>query len=100
MKVKLLKKIRKKYNWYFNKEGFPVLINHDKQTATVYNLELACLITNTKIEEVAIKIEVAPTIWCLRLMKRDILGIYGYSFDKSVYKIAIRNYKRKLTKNE
>ena len=98
MKVKLLKKIRKKYNWYFNKDGFPVLINHHKQTATVYNLELACKLTSTKIEDVPKVIEVSNTVWCLRLMKRDILGIYGYSFDKFIYKMAKRNYKRKLPK--
>jgi hypothetical protein len=98
MKVKLLKKIRKKYNWYFNKEGFPVLINHYKQTATIYNVELACLKTDTKVEDVQKVIEVPLTTWCLRIMKRDILGIYGYSFDRSIYKIAKRNYKRKLTK--
>lgn len=96
MKVKLLKKLRKKYSWYFNKDKFPVLLNHELKTVIVYDVdECASRFTN-KTKEVLLKeIEVEHHVWALRIMKRDILSRYGYSIEYSNYKLAMYRLKKK-----
>jgi hypothetical protein len=98
MKVKLLKKLRKKYNWYFNKDGFPVLIDHSNKIATVYDLEYLAKRANYTLEEIEVKVKVDHTEWAIRWLKGDILKEWDWKYDRSVYRLAMKKYNRKLTK--
>ena len=95
MKIKLLKKIRKRYNWYFNKEKYPVLIDHKKKIAKVYDLEYCCKVEDIEVKSVQIFIGCKKTEWALRIMKRDILSQYGWKISRVLYKQANRIYKSK-----
>ena len=96
MKVKLLKKIHKKYNWYFNKNNFPVLIDHYKKNVELYDLEYMCNRFNYTMEDVKEKVKVDHTEWALRCLKKDILDEYGWNISRVRYKLAIKRYKNKL----
>jgi hypothetical protein len=98
MKIKLLKKLRKKYNWYFNKDKFPVLINHIRKTVIVYDLEYLTQRNNYTLEDVEAKVKVDHTEWAIRHLKGDILDCYGWNMSEVRYKLAYKKYKRKLTK--
>lgn len=90
MKVKLLKKVRKKYNWYISEKGFPVLINHYKKDVTIVNLEWCCNKVNYKIEDVPKLITVSPEEWTWRWLKQLMLAEYGWSMGGVLYK-KLRN---------
>ena len=98
MKVKLLKKLRKRYNWYFNKDNFPVLIDHKEETVDIYDLESIMNRVNYSLEDVEAKVKVSHPEWALRFLKKDILGSFGWSLDKIRYKHSYKKYKRKLPK--
>jgi len=98
MKVKLLKKLRKRYNWYFNKDNFPVLIDHHYKNVTIYDLEYCMGVVKYTLQDVEAKVKVSHTEWALRFLKSDILKDYGWSTQKSLYKKANRNYKLRLIK--
>ena len=98
MKIKLLKKLRKRYNWYFNKDKFPVLIDHLEKTATVYDLEYVSGRAKYTMEDVKEKVKVDHTEWALRMMKLDTLKKWGWEIGKSTYRLATRKYNKKLTK--
>jgi hypothetical protein len=98
MKVKLLKKLRKRYNWYFNNDGFPVLIDHYNKNVTIYDLEYLTYKLKYTIQDLEAKVKVSHTEWALRWLKTDILKDYGWSVHKSFYKKANKRYKLRLTK--
>jgi hypothetical protein len=98
MKVKLLKKIRKRYNWYFNNEKFPVFIDKVKKTAKIYDLEYMSNRYNYSLEDVKEKVKIDHTEWALRCLKMDIIGPYGWDMSRVRYKLALKKYKRKLPK--
>lgn len=97
MKVKLLKKIKKRYNWYFNKAKYPILIDHLSKKAVIYDLEYCIERSGVKIEDVKCE----HTEWALRLLKQDILTKYGWFFterwNRLNYKLANSYHKAKLT---
>jgi hypothetical protein len=90
MKAKLLKKLRKKYNWYFNKDGFPILIKHVTKTVIVYDLEYCCNLFAYTPEDLEKYVKVPHQKWALRLLKRDILTRYGYTLDKIFYRKSLQ----------
>ena len=98
MKVKLLKKLRKRYNWYFNKDKFPVLIDHYKKKCIIYDLQYVSALNKYTLEDVQQKVKVSHDEWALRHLKTDILGKYGWDINKVHYEIAVRRYKLKLIK--
>lgn len=98
MKVKLLKKLKKRHEWYFNKEGFPVLIDHYERKATVYDLEYMRQRYSYSLEDVEKNVVVPHQVWALRRLKMDIMGEYGYSMDYCIYKYALRRLKAKKRK--
>jgi hypothetical protein len=98
MKVKLLKKIKARYNWYFNKDSFPVLIDHKEKRVTIYDLEYMCEYYKYSLEDVKEKVKVPHTEWALRRMKLDLLFEHGYQMNRSIYRIATRKYKSMLSK--
>lgn len=96
MKTKLLKKLHKRYSWYFNKEGFPVLLNHKKERVILYDIEYCMNLNNYTPEDVLVKIKVPYQEWALRIMKRDILTSFGWDIERVRYKIAKNKLKSKL----
>ncbi len=95
MRTKLLKKLKKKYDWYFNKEGFPVLIQHKIEHAEVIDLEYCLNYYNVDKD---VKLEISQQEWALRCLKNKILGPYGYHYTRSNYRLAQRNLKRNQPK--
>ena len=98
MKTKLLKKLHKTYDWYFNNDGFPVLINHVKKSATLYDVEYVCERVKYKVEDLPTLVEIPHTEWALRMMKLDILKEYGWDMSHVKYKIATKILKQKRNK--
>ena len=98
MKVKLLRKIRKKYDWYFNKDGYPVLINYTDKTVVLYDLEYLCKRYEYKVDDLLALISVPYTEWAIRCLKTDILKKYGWSMNRTRYRIAILNLNRRRNK--
>jgi hypothetical protein len=98
MRTKLLKKLHKTYDWYFNNDGFPLLINHYKKSVTLYDVEYLCQRMNYKMEDLPKLIQVPHTEWALRAMKLDILQEYGWNMSRVRYKIATIRLKQKRNK--
>ena len=98
MKTKLLKKLHKRYNWYFNKDGFPVLIDHIKKEAFVYDVEFLCNRFGYKVEDLPTLVKVPLTEWALRNLKMDILKEYGWSMRRCNYKAAMSSFIQRLPK--
>jgi hypothetical protein len=98
MRTKLLKKLHKTYDWYFNNDGFPLLINHYKKSVTLYDVEYLCQRMNYKVEDLPTLVQVPHTEWALRMMKLDILQEYGWEMSRVRYKIATRRLKQKRNK--
>lgn len=93
MRVKLLKKVRKRGWVYFRKDKFPVLFIHEEQASRTYDLDYCIEITKTTDIE---SVEVDTHEWALRLLKRDFLKEYGYSFSRYQYRHYTKAYKRKI----
>lgn len=96
MKTKLLRKIHKRYNWYFNKDKFPVLIDHKTKRVTLYDLEYMCERFNYKLKDLPEFIKTPYHSWALNAMKLDILTNYGWTVRRTRYRIAVRRYKSKI----
>jgi hypothetical protein len=97
MKVKLLKKIRKRYSWIFNKKGYPVIIDKYTKSSWRYDYEY-CLRTFAENDEFKLSLEISKQEWCLRMLKRNFFSQYGYSLDKVFYKYRLRQI-NKIYKN-
>jgi hypothetical protein len=95
MKVKLLKKLRKKYSWYFNNEKCPVLINHKTKNVIVFNLKYCMKPINYTLEDVEKTVEIDHKLWFFRVFKKHLLGKYGWTVDKNTYRIAVLRFKQK-----
>ena len=95
MKVKLLKKVRKKYNWYLNSEGFPVLMDYRKKEVSVIDLDYyKRYFKYDSIQEVKDSIQVPEKVVCWRLLLTIMLKDFGYTIGNRWYKIAINKSKR------
>ena len=98
MKVKLLKNLRKRYEWYFNTDGYPILLDHLTQRVTIYDIEYLCQRRNYRVEDLPTIVKCPLTEWAWRFVKFDILSYYGWSFDHVQYKKALRKLNRKKNK--
>jgi hypothetical protein len=99
MKTKLLKKIRKRYEWYFNNDGFPVLIDHYKKIVTLYDVEYCTTRLGYKVDDLPTIVKVPLQEWAIRILKIDILGQYGWNINNVRYKIAVSRLKQKQKNN-
>lgn len=99
MKVKLLKKVRKKYGWYFNSDNDPVVLNHKTKRLQVYNLAYCMADSGYDDKKLKARVKIDYKVWALRIAKRDILSEFGYSLEKTWYKAAQRKLNRKLKKS-
>jgi hypothetical protein len=98
MKVKLLKKLRKRYAWYFNKNKFPVLIDHKKRSVTIYDLDYLMNKLSYTEEDIKQRVQVEHHEWALRWLKTDLLDEYGWKVNKSMYRKAVAKLKHKIAK--
>lgn len=98
MKVKLLKKVRKRYNWYFNNDKFPVLIDHHTKSCRVYDIEYLSWFYKYSLDDIKVKVKVQTHEWALRTLKTDILGEYGWRINRYFYRRGNKVYKLKLRK--
>lgn len=95
MQVKLLKKVRKRYNWYLNSNGFPVLMDHRKKEVTVIDLEYyRTYFKYETIQEVKEAIQVPEQTVCWRLLLTIMLKDFGYTIGNRWYRIAMNKSKR------
>jgi len=90
MKVKLLKKIRKRFNWYIGKTGFPVLIDHLKRCAIIIDVDFLKEQTDYSDEDVKNKVTISMEDWAWNYLHNLILKPYGYSLKDIRYNIAIK----------
>ena len=95
MKTKLLRKIRKRYQWYFNKDGYPVLLDMMEETAKLYDLEYCVSFHKYKMEDLPNLIKVSYTEWALRHLKMDILSQHGWSMKRVNFRLASRHLKQR-----
>lgn len=95
MKTKLLKRLHKRYDWYFNNEGYPVLIDKWFKNVKAYTEEY-CLGRKIVDKE---KIKCGMEEYALRVLKVDILKGYDWSPDRNNYKKATKIYKRILNES-
>lgn len=90
MKVKLLKKIHSRYSWYFNVDGYPVLVDHKRESVKAYTLGYCMNVTNTSTEDLANKVTIDYKNWAMRIFKEEFLSKWGYSINKSIYREALK----------
>jgi hypothetical protein len=98
MKVKLLKKLRKRYDWYFNKNKFPVLIDHKKRSVTIYDLDYLMNRLSYTEESIKQRVQVEHDEWALRWLKTDLLKDYGWDIKRTWYRQAVTKLKHKIAK--
>jgi hypothetical protein len=73
MKTKLLRKIRKRFGYYFNKNGWPVLVDHKREVVFVIGVDEILRTTNCKtIEDYKLKNEAPMELYAWRLLKMKI----------------------------
>lgn len=97
MKVKLLRKVRKRFEWYFNRSGYPILIDKKRKHATVYDLDYCLRRSGYKEEQLPLKVTIKHAEWALRYMKADALYPFGITWDKIFYHNAMKNLNRLKT---
>lgn len=99
MKVKLLKKIRKRFDWYIDKNGVPILIDKKKKISTRINVNWCKEYLNYTDKDVAEKINVSMEEWCWRWLKTRMLQPFGYNWaeirDKQIFNRTIRFAKKR-----
>lgn len=95
MKIKLLKKIRKRFSWYLTKNGFPVLINHSTKNAQVIDLEYLKSYYKYSNEDVEVNVTIPHTEWAFRCMLHIMVKEFGYSYNNMIYRTACRRAKIK-----
>ncbi len=95
MKTKLLKKLRKRYEWTFSKDKIPILLDNWNKTATFYNVKYCCSRYKLPIDNLDDLLSCSREEWCLRTFKTDLLSKYGWSITSSNYKFLKRKLKNK-----
>ena len=93
MKTKLLKKIRKSFNWYINPSGFPVLINHLNRTVTLINVAELKRYYDYKDDSYKESVEVTMQEWAWRNLKQRMYKKFGYDITNHWYNMAVRKEK-------
>jgi hypothetical protein len=93
MKVKLLKKIRKRFSWYIGVSGSPVLVDHKNKTIKKINESFYRKYVDSlegPIKGLEIPLEEA----CFRLLKTFMLKPYNFDYGDINYNKAKNLAKR------
>ena len=100
MKVKLLKKIRKRFDWYIRKsDQVPIVLDLKEKTHYIFTDDL--LVTLTKYENAELmrkSIEISIDEYRWRLAKDFMYKKFGYKIGDAIFRQARRrrvNYKNK-----
>lgn len=99
MKVKLLKKLHKRYKWYFNSKKIPILIDTYKKIVIIYDNDTCAKKSGIEVNDIPIKIKCTVDEWQLRHIKFDLLSKYGWNWQKSIYRTVLNKYKHKISNN-
>lgn len=95
MKTKLLRKIRKRFDWYINSKGFPVLLDKAKKSVVVIDVPYLKDFFDMSDKDVTEQVEVRLEEWAWRNLKNKILQPFGYNMGNFYYKIAVRKSRTK-----
>jgi hypothetical protein len=98
MNIKLLKKIRKRYDWYFTEDKYPVLIDHVYKKVTTFDLAYCRLKSNYSLEDVNEKVKCTLDEWALRHMKEQVYSRYKIYYGDLYYRRINRLFKAKTKK--
>lgn len=90
MKTKLLKKIRKRFIWYINSEGFPVIIDKKEKSFGTINLTSLKKYYNYTDDSWKDEIEIDIKEWAWRNLKQRMLKPFGFNITQIWYNKAIR----------
>jgi hypothetical protein len=92
MKTKLLRKIRKRFGYYFRKhDGRPVLVDLKKKNHLSYNDETLYIYAGVKTEEeFQKKVEVDKDEYAWRCLKGVMYDAFGYSYSDVMFNYAKR----------
>jgi hypothetical protein len=96
MKVKLLKKLRKRYSWYINTDGDPVLINHRTRSVTLFDIKYCAELYKMSVEERRKTLEISEDIFKFRLLIECYTGV---NFMERAYRYRTNIAKRLIRKN-
>jgi hypothetical protein len=98
MKIKLLKKIRKRFGYYFRKsDGYPVLVDYKKRKHTIFSQKyLPELNGYSSGKEMMKHIEIDLEEYAWRCMKERMLKPFGFSYGDVVF----NRLKRRCKKNK
>jgi len=105
MKTKLLRKIRKRFGYYFNKNGWPVLVDHKRETVFIINADEVLRHSDCKTtEEYALRNEVPMELYAWRLLKLKIgqpfeVNLLQGAVYKKAKKYAAQAEKHRIIKN-
>jgi hypothetical protein len=95
MKVKLLKKIRKRFSYYFRKDGTLVLVDHHKKRPIIYDLANVLAMRNMTPEDFTKQVHIPEQQWLWRMLKDDMLKPFGYTYLDIMYRYGVRVSKHK-----
>jgi hypothetical protein len=90
MKVKLMKKIRKRFSWFISSNGKFILIDHKLKMTIVYDEEHACKISGISKAEIPDKVQCEVEEWIWRLFKEHMTKPFGYNFNDVLYRQTYR----------
>lgn len=93
MKVKLLKKIRKTYSWYFNQNNDPVLVNHNTGEIITIDVEYVMKHCNySSQQEMLNRLKVTIDVYLQRHLLKYLLEKVGIIYRKNLYYRLTRKY--------
>jgi hypothetical protein len=92
MNVRLLKKIHKRYDWYFRKDGVPVVIDHLNKALILLDDDHSMMrpYKNKEVQEP----ECGIKIYRMRMLISVVVG--ERLLNRSIYKQGVRNRNKKL----
>ena len=95
MKVKLLKKIRKRFGYYFRKsDGYPVLVDYKQRKHAIFSPKyLPELNGYSSEEEMMKKVEIDLKEYAWRCMKERMLKPFGLRYEDLVFNRLKRHCK-------
>jgi hypothetical protein len=95
MKVKLLKKIRKRFDYYIRgSDGVPIVLDKQTKEVTIFIIDTLVDLSSHKDEEALLKsLEVSLDLYRWRTAKGFMYKSFGYTISRLMYREAYRNGK-------
>jgi hypothetical protein len=101
MKIKILKKIRKRFDWYINSEGWPIVLDMVFERPTVFTPNKQDSIKD-QIEKYALNAELylEPKEFAWLLAKEYMINNSGFSYQKIINRYKFRHGLKRLKKGK